>query len=258
MPDIGNYTETTTLVLGEAGKYFALLLFSVLAIRLWRRWARSPAANKFKELLLAGAVSLVAGAVGYFSMCQSLGKLYSYYGMSAFRANRLPQAFTLFETSSKYWESADALGQKGVCLLLSGNPDRGLQLIEEAKILRKGRSAPFEEFYAGLYFFTRGQRSNSVPRLEAASADETYHWSVVKLFAVMDLDENRAADAAELMKPFRQAEVTESDQAYIIASLKLAEGKKAEAQAILNKFPPETLPPMWKSRFEKLQAEIRN
>ena len=258
MPGIGNYTEITTLVLREAGKYFALLLFSVLAIRLWRRWARSPVANKFKNLLLAGAVTFVAAAVGYFSMCQSLGKLYSYYGMSAFRANRLPQAFTLFETSSKYWKSADALGQRGVCLLLSGNQDRGLQLIGEAKTLRKGRGAPFEEFYEGLYFFTQGQRSNSVPLLAAASADETYRWSVVKLFAVMELDENHAADAAELMKPFMQAEVTESDQAYIIASLKLAEGKKAEAQAILNKFPPEDLSPMWKSRFKKLQAEIHN
>lgn len=258
MPDIGNYTEITTLVLREAGKYFALLLFSVLAIRLWRRWARSPVANKFKNLLLAGAVTFVAAAVGYFSMCQSLGKLYSYYGMSAFRANRLPQAFTLFETSSKYWKSADALGQRGVCLLLSGNQDRGLQLIGEAKTLRKGRGTPFEEFYEGLYFFTQGQRSNSVPLLAAASADETYRWSVVKLFAVMELDENHAADAAELMKPFMQAEVTESDQAYIVASLKLAEGKKAEAQAILNKFPPEDLSPMWKSRFEKLQVEIHN
>ena len=74
----------------------------------------------------------------------------------------------------------------------------------------------------------------------------------------MELGENRAADAAELMKPFMQAEVTESDQAYIIASLKLAEGKKAEARAILKKFPPEDLTPMWKSRFEILQAEIHN
>ncbi len=50
MPDIGNYTETTGLVLAEAGKYFTLLLFSVLAIRLWRRWAGSPGANKSENL----------------------------------------------------------------------------------------------------------------------------------------------------------------------------------------------------------------
>jgi outer membrane PBP1 activator LpoA protein len=97
-----------------------------------------------------------------------------------------------------------------------------------------------------------------VPLLAAASADETYRWSVVKLFAVIDLDENRTADAAELMKPFMQAEITESDQAYIIASLKLAEGKKAEAQEILNKFPLQDLSPLWKSRFEKLQAKVTN
>jgi tetratricopeptide (TPR) repeat protein len=258
MPDIGKYTVTTELVLAEAGKYFALLLFSVLAIRLWRRWAKSPGANRWENLFLACGFTLIAAAIGYFSMCQSLGKLYSYYGMSAFHANRLPQAVALFEMSSKYWKSADALGQKGVCLLLSGNPDRGLRLIEEAKILRKGRNVPFEEFYEGLYFFSLGQSSNSVPLLEAASADMTYHWSVVKLFAVMELEGNHPADAAELMKPFMQAEVTESDQAYIIASLKLAEGKKAEAQVILNKFPPQDLSPMWKSRFEKLQAKIKN
>jgi hypothetical protein len=173
MPDIGNYTETTTLVLGEAGKYFVLLLFSVLAIRLWRRWTRSPVKSKFNNLLLAGAATFAAVAIGYFSMCQSLGKLYSYYGMSAFRANRLPQACALFETSSKYWPNADASGRKGVCLLLLGNPDRGLQLIGEAKTLRQGHGAPFEEFYEGLYFFALGQRSNSVPLLAAAAADET-------------------------------------------------------------------------------------
>jgi outer membrane PBP1 activator LpoA protein len=109
-----------------------------------------------------------------------------------------------------------------------------------------------------LYYFTLGQFSNAVPLLEAAAADETYRWTVIKLFAVMELDENRVADAADLMKPFREAEVTESDQAYIMASLKLADGKKAEARAILNKFPPEGLSPMWKSRLEKLQAKINN
>lgn len=258
MPDIQDYVETTKVILGETAKYFALLLFSVLAIRLWRRWSKSPAASRFNDLLLAGVVTVVAAVVGYVSLCQSLGKLYSHYGMNALRANRLPQAFTLFETSSKYWNSADVLGQKGVCFLLSGHPDQGLQLIGEAKALRRGHGTPLEDFYAGLYLFTLRQYSNSVPLLEAAAADGTYRWSVVKIFAVMDLDENRTAEAAGLMKPFLQAEITESDQAYIVAALKLADGKKAEAQAILNKFPPDDLSPMWKARFEKLQAEIHH
>jgi tetratricopeptide (TPR) repeat protein len=258
MPDIGNYTETTGWVLAEAGKYFALLLFSVLAIRLWRRWAGSSGANQSGNLFLACAFTLVAAAIGYFSMRQSLGKLYSYYGMSAFHAGRLPQALSLFETSSHYWKSADALGRQGVCLLLSGNADQGLPLIEQAKSLRQGRNVPFEAFYEGLYFFTRGQPGNSVPLLETASADEDYRWSVVKLFAVMALDENRVADAAGQMKPYREAEVTEFDQAYIIASLKLAEGKKAEARALLEKFSGPNLSPMWQTRFEKLRRQLRD
>jgi outer membrane PBP1 activator LpoA protein len=43
-----------------------------------------------------------------------------------------------------------------------------------------------------------------------------------------------------------------------MASLKLAEGKKAEAQSLLDKFSTGDLSPMWKSRFEKLQAQIHN
>jgi len=120
MPDIGNYTDTATQVLKEAVKYFFLLLLSVLAIRLWRRGAKSRGLTRLKNLFLAGIVTVAAGSIGYYSMCQSLGKLYSYYGMSAFHANRLPQALTLFQLSLKYWKSADALGQKGVCLLLGG------------------------------------------------------------------------------------------------------------------------------------------
>jgi hypothetical protein len=257
MPDIGNYTEYTTLVLGEAGKYFALLIFAVLSIRLWRRWTRTSASDKLKSLLLAFTATVIATTIGYFSMCQSLGKLYSYYGMKAFHAGRLLQALSLFETSGKYWNSPDAQGQKGVCLLLSGNAQAGLPLIEFAKARRKATGTSFESFYEGLYYFTRGQTAKSIPLLQTASADPAYNWSVVKLFAVMELESGHPEDAAAQMKPFMEAEVTEMDQAYIVASLKLADGKKAEAQLLVDKFATGDLPPMWKSRFEKLQAKLQ-
>ena len=257
MPDIGDYTEKTGLILGEAGKYFALLVLSILAIRLWRRWANLSAADKLKNLPLAGAVTLAAMVIGYFSMCQSLGKLYLHYGLNAFDEGRLLPALSLFETSSEYWKSADAAGADGVCQLLLGKAE-GKQWIEKAKSLRKGRAVPFEEFYEGLYFFKAGERTNAVPLLQAAWADERYRWSVTKLFAIMLLDENRPADAAEWMKPFMQADVTETDQAYIVASLKLAEGNKAEARALLGKFPPEeeNQSLVGKARFEKLRAQL--
>jgi tetratricopeptide (TPR) repeat protein len=257
MPDLGNYTETTTLVLGEAGKYFALLVFAVLAIRLWRRWTRTSAADKLKSLLLAFTATAIAIAIGYFSMCQSLGKLYSYYGMEAFHAGRLLQALSLFEISEKFWNSPKAQGQKGVCLLMSGNAQAGLPLIEAAKARRKGTGTPFENFYEGLYYFTQGQTAKSVPLLQAASADSVYSWNVVKLFALMELESGHPEDAAAQMKPFMAAEVTEMDQAYIVASLKLADGKKAEALALLDKFATGDVSPMWKTRFEKLQAQLQ-
>ena len=129
MPDIGNYTETTGLVLGEAGKYFALLLFSVLAIRLWRRWAGSSAANKSENLFLACAFTLMArGHRIFFHVPKPRQTLLP------LRNERLPRgpaaagASRCLKLSSKYWNSADALGQKGVCLLLSGDAGPGIAL----------------------------------------------------------------------------------------------------------------------------------
>jgi tetratricopeptide (TPR) repeat protein len=257
MPDIGNYTETTTLVLGEAGKYFALLVFCVLAIRLWRRWAKIPASRNAGGLLMACTATVLAIVIGCVSMRQSLGSLYSYYGIQAFREDRLPQALVLFETADRNWRKADTLGQRGVCLLMLGDTDRGLALISQARILRKGRGVLFEDFYEGLYYFVKGDIDRAVPLLEAASADDTYHWSVIKIFAVINLDANRVADATRLMQPFLQVEVTEYDHAYIMASLKFAEGKKAEARAMLDKFHEATLTPAWQRRFEKLRAKLQ-
>jgi tetratricopeptide (TPR) repeat protein len=258
MPDIGNYTTDIRLLLGEAGKYFVLLLFCVLAIRLWRRWATVAAAKNAGGLFWAVTAAILAAAIGYVSMCQSLSSLYSYYGMRAFRDGRLPQALSLFDTAEQDCRSADTLGQCGVCRLLLGDAYNGLTLIAQARTLRQGKGTPFEDFYEGLYYFTKGDVSAAVPLLQAAGADDLYRWSVIKIFAVMELDENRVADAVGQMKPFMQADVTEFDQAYIMAAVKLADGKKAEAQALLEKFPATGLSPMWQARYEKLRSRLQD
>jgi len=178
--------------------------------------------------------------------------------MQAFRAERLPQALSLFDTAEKNWQNADTVGQKGVCLLLLGDVDNGLAMISRARAMRKGEGAPFEDFYVGLHRFTRGETHMAVPLLQASSADEIYRWSVIKIFAVMELDENRVADVAKQMKPFMQVQVTNTDQAYIMASLKLAAGQKAEAQGLVDKFATTNLPTQWQSRFEKLRKQLKN
>lgn len=253
--DIANYTDNVTLVLTEAVKYFFLLVFCVLAIRLWRRWARRPAPKDAVGLLIAVAVTLLALAIGGFSMRQSLGSMYSYYGMKTFRDGKLPQALALFETADGYWHTANTTGQKGVCILLLGDADKGRELLAQARTWRKADSQ-FEDFYEGVYLFTKGDTDHAIPLLQAASTADDYHWSVVKIFSVMYLEANRAADAGKLMQPFMQAEVTEPDQAYILAGLKLADGKKAEARALLDKFPAASLSPMWQSRYEKMRAQL--
>jgi tetratricopeptide (TPR) repeat protein len=257
MPNIGDYLGLIELLLNETAKYFALLLFSVLAIRLWRRLPKLPGEKKPGNFALACLVSALAYGIGYFSICHSLGLMYSYFGMKAFRSHRLDPALSLFQTALNYWENADAVGGKGVCLIWTGKPDEGILLLDQARVLRKGKDSPFEDFYEGLYYFYHDDVTHAVPLLEAASADANYGWGITKLFAIIQLDRNQPQEARRLMQPFMKIEVMDPDQAYVIASLSLADGKKAEAQALVDKFSSGDLIPFWKVRFEKLRERIQ-
>jgi hypothetical protein len=256
MPNIIDYTETIKVVLVETAKYFALLLFSVLAIRLWRRWSKMPGRTRLKNFALAGLATCLAGAIGFFSLCHSLGVMYSYFGMKAFRDYRIDPALSLFQTSLTYWKSPAAIGRKGVCLLWTGKADEGIRLLDEARRLRKGQGTPFEDYYEGLYFFSQDNVTNAAPLLEAASADIDYNWSIIKIFAAIQLDRHQPQEALKLMQPFLKVEVTEADQAYVMAGLKLTEGKNAEAQALVDKFSTGDLTPFWKVRFDRLRERM--
>ena len=256
--NIGGFTDLAELFLSEAAKYLLLLLFVVLAIRLWRRLPKLSAGNQRADCLLACLATVLACAIGYFSICHSLGRLYLYYGTRAFSSGYLRSALSLFEKSTEYWRGADALGKEGVCLLLSGKVEEGLKLIDQAKSLRKGRNNSFEAFYEGVYYFFQEQPDRAIPLLEQASTDAAYAWSVTKLFAVLYVDHGQPKDAERLMQPYAQAEVTECDQAYVVASLDLLAGKQVEAKMLVDKFASDHLLPFWKSRFDKLRAKIQN
>jgi hypothetical protein len=258
MPSIGNYLSSVQILLVEFGKYFAVLLLSVLAFRIWRSAVKLPAVTRLKSMVLAGFISLLAIGTGYFSIRNSMGMMYFHYGEQAFNSGQLDQAYSLFDTSAKFWDGADVTGKKGVCVLLSGNTDFGEALLEKAKTMRHGNNSSFELYHEGLYYLISNQTKKAVPFLSAVSADPAYHWVVLKYFAALDLDAGYPQDAAELMKPYLQASVTEGDQAYILAVLKVAAGKPDEAKALLDKFSASDLPPFWKSRFEKLQSQIKN
>jgi tetratricopeptide (TPR) repeat protein len=257
MPSISSYVGLVKLLLAESAKYFALLLIVVLAIRLWRRLPKLASGKRAGNVSLACLVSTLAIGIGYFSICHSMSLMYSYYGMQAFHANRLEPAFLLFQTSLTYHNNADALGGKGVCLLWSGRAEDGLRALEEARALRKGKGSPFEDFYEGLYLFYHGDTTHAVPLLDAASVSPDFLWNVTKLIAVIQLDANNPQEAARLMQPYIQADVTEPDQAYVIASIRLSDGKKAEAMALMNQFMTNGLTPFWLARFEKLQSKIQ-
>ena len=240
----------------RGGQVVVFLLFAVLAIRLWRRSVRVAAQNRRGHFLLAGAATVIAVAVGYFSFCHSMGRLYSYYGKRAFLSGYPTSAVLLFSRSAEYWRTADAIGKEGVCLLWMGQPDQGARLLEQANA-RKWKADGFGNYFEGLYHLYNGQTDKAIPLLKAASSDPIYHWDVVKLFATLQLDWNQPQEAEKLMEPFKDIPVREMDQAYVVASLELAAGKKAGAQALWKEFASTNLPPFWQARFDKLGAKLQ-
>jgi hypothetical protein len=258
MPSIPSYVELVKLILSESAKYFALLLIVVLATRLWRRLPKLPRGKRSGNFLLACLSSALAIGIGYFSICHSMSLMYSYFGMQAFHSYKLEPALSLFQNSLDYRKNADALGGKGVCLLWMGHTADGMRALDEAKALRHGKGSPFEDFYEGIYLFYHNDQTNAVPLLEAASASPDFQWGVTKLFAIIQLDRNQPQEAARLMQQFMQAKVTETDQAYIIASLRLADGNKAGALSLVNQFSTNGLTPFWHARFEILRAKIQD
>jgi hypothetical protein len=258
VPSIHSYVDLVKLILSESAKYFALLVLVVLAVRFWRRLPRLSGTAWRGNFLLACLVTLLSAGVGHVSFCHSMSLMYWHFGLEAFHNSRIDPAFSLFDTSWQYRKNADALGGKGVCLLVSGRADAGLAFLDAAKAMRHGRGTPFEDFYQGWYYFYANDPTNAVPPLEAASADLDYTWEVTKFFAVIQLDRNQPQEAARLMQPYLQAQVSEPDHAYIMARLNLANGRKAGAQALVDRFSTAEMAPFWRARFEQLKAALQN
>jgi hypothetical protein len=253
-----NYSADVLLILTEGAECFAILVLSILAIRLWRRWSRGSSAGKASNLVLACLITVLAALTGYVSMRNSLARMDSYFGMKAFYAGHLPQALSLFEASERNWASADTMARRGVCLLYLGEGGEGLSVLKQARDLRRGEGTSFEFIYEGLYRFEQGDAPGAIRFLRAAAKDDTYRWTATKTIAVIELDQDQVAAAAEDMKPFMQVEVSEFDQAYVLASLKLAAGNKAEARTLFNKIRASNLGPRWDGRFEKLSARLQD
>ena len=123
--------------------------------------------------------------------------------------------------------------------------------------MRKGNGAPFEQHYEGLFYFFHEQPDKAYPLLEASSGELLYRWDAIKLLCVILLEKNQGLEAANFMAPFAEVKVKDCDHAYVVASLKLLEGKKRETEALLDEFPPDKLAEFWKTRFEKLRAKTQ-
>src|SRR5262249_17962539 len=162
---------------------------------------------------LAATATLIAGAIGYFSFCHSMGRLYSHYGKEAFLGGRPTAALVLFSRSLQFWNNADVLGSEGVCLLWTGHPNEGIQLLDQARAAQKGTNSAFQNYYEGLYLAYGGQTDKAISLLEIAADSPVYRWEVIKLFAALQLDRNRTQDVEKMIEPFKGAPVTQMDQA---------------------------------------------
>jgi hypothetical protein len=254
--DIGNYARLIEILLGEAAKYLLLLLFAVLAIRLWRNVPHTSGVRRRKSVLFAGVITLLALVIACASLRHSLGRLNLHYGMDAVTSGNVTSALGLFQSSNREWKSADATGGEGICLLLMGQTNIAFHLLDESKAMRHGQSK-FEDYYEGLYFFYHDQWNDAVPRLQSASTEMSYRWNVTELIAVIELEKGDPRNAENLMKPYEGAPVADEIEAYVIASLDLRNGDKAKAKALVQEYDSTNVPPFWKSRLDKLNAELQ-
>jgi hypothetical protein len=254
--DIANYTRLIQVFLGEAAKYLLLLLFTVLAVRLWRHVPHTSGARRQKSVVFALVVTFLAGAIGYGSIRHSLGRLNFHYGMDALTSGNVTSALGLFQSSVRQWKSADAIGGEGICLLLMGQTNIAFQMLGESRAMRHGHSK-FEDYYQGIYFFYRNQWNDAVPLLESASTETAYRWNVTELIAVIELEKGNPQNAGELMKPYEAAPVVDYTEAYILASLDVRAGDKAKAKELMREYNSTNVPPFWKSRLDKLNAELQ-
>src|SRR5262249_38221751 len=138
--NIVDYARLIQVLVGEAAKYLSLLLFTVLAIRLWRHVPHTSGVVRRNTLLFAGVVTLLAAAIGIVSIRHSLGRMDFYYGKKAVTSGNVTAALGLFQTSAGQWKSADAIGGQGICLMLMGETNEGFQLLAQSKAMRNGAS----------------------------------------------------------------------------------------------------------------------
>src|ERR1700722_8622565 len=108
--NIGGFVNLSTLFLSESAKYLLLLMFTVLSIRLWKRVPKLSGKDKRIDLMVASIATFIAVIIGYLSICHSMSRLYSYYGMQAFNSDNVPSALSLSGHSSRYCKPARLQG----------------------------------------------------------------------------------------------------------------------------------------------------
>lgn len=257
MPNIGEFTHLAGVLLWEGGKYLIVLVLLVVSLRLWRIVFRQSPGKKWASLGLACAFSAACAGATWVSMQHSLGRLYYYYGVKTFRTGDTVSAGLLFETSAKHWKFADAVGRRGICLLLTDRNSEGERLLEQAKSMRQGEISTFEAFYAGFAYFFHNKSQQAISFLQASTIDPDYKWAAVKLLATIKVDEGKPQEARELLAPYDKFGVADCEHAYVVASLDLIDGKQSEARALLDRFPTNNLTGFWKAKFEKLRLKAQ-
>ena len=135
--------------------------------------------------------------------------LYWYYGMQAFRAQRLARRWSCSRPSARLKPKPPMRSAGEVCCLLwwGINPLDGASACwMAAKALRKARNpGDSKEFYEGLYYFFHHQTPSGAAHGECLRGSGLRP-DITKLFAVVQLDLNQPRMGARLMAQFMQAD----------------------------------------------------
>ena len=252
MISMHDFQTGTEIFLVEGAKVIVVLVLGLLSGRLWAfgRKAGSPVGRSF--LAAAAFFAGMTVLVGYVGVRHSLGKLYLHFGEVAMEEEgNLAGAANLFALADSHWSSARTKGKLGVALLLLNQEGPGRQLLRKAQALR-GYNSPFEQFFEGLCFFLQGNLQQAIPLLEAASDHHFYRIRVVKIFCIIQIDQGDMARVKELFQPYEALPVDGSDHALIRIALHLHQKEPEAARALFRKHYRPDLPPMWRSRFQKL------
>lgn len=244
------------------GVLFPSLLASILARIAWREYRRTGSSRpgNGRRPLGYALAALAAAGIGLFSLSalvhQTVARIYRSQADFAMSEGRADAARSLYLDSLDWSENLEVRDQLARSLMANREVREAHAVIYDTIRRRNGKATPMENYLLGSYAFFAGNPASAVAWLEPVADHLELGWDARLLLASLYLDQNRFRDARTLFQPFLGIAATRPDHAYALARLALEDGNASEAQALLERFPENTLPEFWRGRFSALRQQL--